>query len=1151
MKRMLINAIQPEELRVALVDDSKLYDLDIETRSRVQKKANIYKGRITRIEPSLDAAFIDFGAERHGFLPFKEIARTNFKEGLERRPKGSGRLTIKDAVEVGQEILIQVDKEERGNKGAALTNFISLAGRYLVLMPNNPRAGGISRRIEGDERSEIRDMLSSLNIPQGMGVIVRTAGVGRSTEELEWDLNYLLQLWQIITNVSQEKTAPCHIFSESNVIIRAIRDYFKPEEIEEILIDAPSAFEEAKQFVTQMMPEYLDRLKFYDDSSPLFDRFRIESQIETAFEHEVVLPSGGSIVIDPTEALVSIDINSARATSGSDIEETALTTNLEAVDEIARQLRLRDIGGLIVIDYIDMLQPKNKKAVEDATLAALKKDRARVQFGRISRFGLLEMSRQRLRPSLGETSAITCPRCKGRGLIRNIKSHSLSLYRRIQQEAIKDNTAVIRVVVPITTASYILNEKRRLLSEIEDSESVKVIVEPDSDMETPEYRLHRIVEDGEEYISSSELQQPEKSSRHYHKEKNKPADTTSAVSSPAIQSMPEPSTPPPLPQISTNQTGSGKPSFWQRVRFALLGVDANNNEASSTENSSTKSAGQKGPERRSQGGGQRRNNNRSSQDRNRNRRSAGNTHANNRQEGRGGRNRHNNEAEQNNRQHQQESNRGGRNNSRIRTNRDSTDNRTANRGNNRRSRPSRNEERNTRQQNTPQSEVTNKSFSGETPSSPTNVTANTVQEKPINSQVEAQPTTSVNEQQPTVTTPIASEVIDKVAPVVETKVVPVVEAKSANQEKSNEEPVNQASNSVAKPAVKEQASGLSADIQSMIKMSFSSDEVIIKNEETNTVQDTESAKPSSNTKARASNDPRLRRAKQHTKPLDTDSDNAISAESPSNNEVVEATSLSGSNAVASEASKGPKESDPVISKVSDRISQESEPVVSEVSNTSEPSASVGGEVNSSTQEESGSAVSEVSHTPEPSVSVGSEASSVLEKSDTVFSEVSSGPEESNSVVSDDSIRSEEKVPPHIANEDDSAVDASVTENDNNNTVKAEKKPVKGRSSAARNSRSSNRRSNNRYSRRNNVSKAGTEESKESSDNEHTVKESVSDPAPPPKRRRRNPKNRVIDSEVKKPTENSSSINTRSDNAKEISDMNNMQSSDQSSSADSN
>ncbi len=501
MKKMLINATQPEELRVALVDGQRLYDLDIENRTRLQKKSNIYKGKITRVEPSLEAAFVEFGADRHGFLPLKEIAREYFY----RKPPGDseGRLKIRDVVKEGTEIIVQVDKEERGNKGAALTTFISLAGRYMVLMPNNPKAGGISRRIDGDDRSELREALDALEIPDGMGVIIRTAGVGRSAEELQWDLNYLLQLWEAITTANAEVKAPELLFQESNVIIRAVRDYLR-EDVDQVLIDSADAFRQATDFVTQVMPQYKSRIRLYQDSVPLFNRFQIESQIETAFQREVRLPSGGSIVIDPTEALISIDINSARATRGGDIEETALQTNLEAADEIARQLRLRDMGGLVVIDFIDMLSARNQRAVENRVRDALEIDRARVQVGRISRFGLLEMSRQRLRPSLGETSAIVCPRCNGQGSIRDTKSLALSILRLLEEEAIKERSAEVRAIVPVDVAAYLLNEKRAALTEIEQVSKTRVLVIPNPNMETPHFEVNRLRDDevdGEHEVS--------------------------------------------------------------------------------------------------------------------------------------------------------------------------------------------------------------------------------------------------------------------------------------------------------------------------------------------------------------------------------------------------------------------------------------------------------------------------------------------------------------------------------------------------------------------------------------------------------------------------------------------------------------------------
>ncbi len=488
MKRMLINATQPEELRVALVDGQRLYDLDIESGAREQKKANIYRGKITRVEPSLEAAFVDFGAERHGFLPLKEISREYFIKDV------SGRPSIKEVLKEGQEVIVQVDKEERGNKGAALTTFISLAGRFLVLMPNNPRAGGISRRIEGDDRSQLKDAMGQLTVPDKMGLIVRTAGIGRSSEELQWDLDYLVQVWESITTEAGKRSAPFLIYRESNVIIRAMRDYLR-QDIGEVLIDSPEIHAEALAFIRQVMPSYQQKIKLYADEVPLFSRFQIESQIETAYQREVKLPSGGSIVIDHTEALVSIDINSARATRGSDIEETALQTNSEAADEIARQLRLRDIGGLVVIDFIDMGPARNQREVENRMRDALKLDRARVQIGRISRFGLMEMSRQRLRPSLGETSGVVCPRCNGQGTIRDVRSLSLSIMRLIEEEAMKERSAQIRAILPVSVATYLLNEKRSVLADIESRQGVRVVLLPSPDMDTPHYDVQRLRDD--------------------------------------------------------------------------------------------------------------------------------------------------------------------------------------------------------------------------------------------------------------------------------------------------------------------------------------------------------------------------------------------------------------------------------------------------------------------------------------------------------------------------------------------------------------------------------------------------------------------------------------------------------------------------------
>lgn len=488
MKRILINALQKEETRVAMVDGQQLYDLDIEVSSREQKKASIYKGTITRVEPSLEAAFVDYGAERHGFLPFKEISRSYFTDEAR---NASGRPDIRTAIKEGQQVIVQVDKEERGNKGAALTTFISLAGRYLVLMPNNPRAGGVSRRIEGDDRKEIRDAMNGLEIPQGMGLIVRTAGVGRATEELQWDMDYQVQVWSAIEKASAERNAPFLIYQESNVIIRALRDYFR-EDIGEILIDNPDVYKTAEDFIKQVMPNSQRKLKLYNDDIPLFNRYQIEGQIESAFQREVNLPSGGAIVIDHTEALISIDINSARATKGSDIEETATNTNLEAADEIARQLRLRDLGGLVVIDFIDMMANKNQRAVENRLRDALKMDRARVQIGRISRFGLLEMSRQRLRPSLGEATQNVCPQCNGYGTIRNIESLSLSLLRIAEEESLKEHTGRVIIQVPVEVSTYIFNEKRKVLIEIETRTGVEISFIANKSMVLPHYDVTRV-----------------------------------------------------------------------------------------------------------------------------------------------------------------------------------------------------------------------------------------------------------------------------------------------------------------------------------------------------------------------------------------------------------------------------------------------------------------------------------------------------------------------------------------------------------------------------------------------------------------------------------------------------------------------------------
>ena len=486
MKRMLINATQQEELRVAIVDGQSLYDIDIEQPAREQKKSNIYKGRITRLEPSLEAAFVEYGGDKHGFLPLKEVSPDYFAQGVD-----ANKATIRELLREGQEVVVQVDKEERGNKGAALTTFISLAGRYMVLMPNSPTAGGVSRRIEGDDRQALKAAMDQLNIPADMGIIIRTAGVGRDAEELQWDLDYLLQVWRAITDAALAKPASFLIYQESRLIIRALRDYLRAD-VGEILIDTEEMYEEARQFIEQVMPQTLRKLKLYQDSTPLFNRYQIETQIENAFERQVRLPSGGSIVVDQTEALTAIDVNSARSTKGGDIEETAYHTNLEASDEVARQLRLRDLGGLVVIDFIDMESNKHQRDVENRLQQALRHDRARVQIGRISRFGLLEMSRQRLRPSLGESTQVVCPRCAGHGRMRSVESLSLSILRLTEEQAMKDSTGQVLVQTPPEIANYLLNEKRRALIEIEQRHHTPVVVVADEQLETPQFNVVRL-----------------------------------------------------------------------------------------------------------------------------------------------------------------------------------------------------------------------------------------------------------------------------------------------------------------------------------------------------------------------------------------------------------------------------------------------------------------------------------------------------------------------------------------------------------------------------------------------------------------------------------------------------------------------------------
>ncbi|GAB1044209.1 MAG: ribonuclease E [Shewanella algae] len=568
MKRMLINATQSEELRVALVDGQQLYDLDIESPGHEQKKANIYKGKITRVEPSLEAAFVDYGAERHGFLPLKEIAREYFPKGY----SFQGRPSIKEVVSEGQEVIVQIDKEERGNKGAALTTFISLAGSYLVLMPNNPRAGGISRRIEGDERTELKEAMENLEVPNGMGLIVRTAGVGKAAADLQWDLKVLLHHWTAIQEAAESRPAPFLIHQESNVIVRAIRDYLR-RDVGEILIDHPQIYADAKQHISLVRPDFVDRVKPYSSEVPLFTHYQIESQIESAFQREVRLPSGGSIVIDPTEALTSIDINSARATKGGDIEETALNTNLEAADEIARQLRLRDLGGLVVIDFIDMTPVRHQREVENRLRDAVHHDRARVQLGRISRFGLMEMSRQRLRPSLEESAAHICPRCNGQGTIRGTESLALSILRLMEEEAIKENTSQIEAIVPVDVAAYLLNEKRKAIRITEQRHEVEVYVIPDPHMMTPNYRVVRHRKDDQiSEVSYQRVEEPE--NKLYEPRKLEraaaPKPALSGFATPLKQETAEaPQTAKPAAKTAT--TEAAKPGIISRF-FAALGA---------------------------------------------------------------------------------------------------------------------------------------------------------------------------------------------------------------------------------------------------------------------------------------------------------------------------------------------------------------------------------------------------------------------------------------------------------------------------------------------------------------------------------------------------------------------------------------------------
>ena len=561
MKRMLFNATQAEELRVAIVDGQKLIDIDIETAGREQRKSNIYKGVITRIEPSLEACFVNYGEERHGFLPFKEVARSYFREGVNPRDA-----TIKEALREGQEIIVQVEKEERGNKGAALTTFVSLAGRYLVLMPNNPRGGGVSRRIEGEDRQELREALDLIDIPDGMSIIARTAAIGRSAEELQWDLNYLLQLWQAIDSASRENDAPVLIYLESSLVVRAIRDYFQPD-IGEILIDTDDICEQAQSFMSVVMPDMVNRVKRYRDDVPLFSRFQIEHQIETAYSRTVPLPSGGAIVIDHTEALVAIDVNSARSTRGSDIEETAFRTNMEAAEEAARQLRLRDLGGLIVIDFIDMESGKNQREVENRLKDALHVDRARVQMGKISRFGLMELSRQRLRPALSEGSHTTCPRCNGTGVIRDTDSSSLHILRIIQEEAMKENTAAVHCQVPIDVAAYLLNEKRNEVAKIEARHNVEVVMIPNRHIETPHYKVERLRHDDQRLESakpSYQLAEVPEETGYQPREEREAKPKQEAVVKGILPDAPPPPAPTPAPVQAPVAAAEG-PGLIQRI----------------------------------------------------------------------------------------------------------------------------------------------------------------------------------------------------------------------------------------------------------------------------------------------------------------------------------------------------------------------------------------------------------------------------------------------------------------------------------------------------------------------------------------------------------------------------------------------------------
>ncbi|WP_304423071.1 Rne/Rng family ribonuclease, partial [Turicimonas muris] len=595
MKRMLFNATHPEELRVCIVDSQQLIDMDLESSAREQRKSNIYKGIITRVEPSLEACFVDYGEERHGFLPFKEISKAYFNEGVDYRTA-----TIKEAVSEGMELIVQVEKEERGNKGAALTTFISLAGRYLVLMPNNPRGGGVSRRIEGEEREELKENLSKLQYPKGMSLIARTAGIGRSVEELQWDLDYLLKLWEAIDDAAKPQyddgkgnivdtatingrplkrvnPAPFLIVEESNLVIRAIRDYFQPE-ISEILIDTDEIYEQARQFMSHVMPDMVDRVKRYHDDIPLFTRFLVEKQIETAYSRTVPLPSGGAIVIDHTEALVAIDVNSAKSTRGADIEETAFKTNMEAAEEVARQMRLRDLGGLIVIDFIDMENPNNQRELEQKMKEELKNDRARVQAAKISRFGLMEISRQRLRPTLYEGSHITCPRCNGVGVIRDTESSAIQVLRILQEEALKDGTAAMQAQVPVDVGTFLLNEKRNDIAKIESRHKIKIFLIPNKNLETPHYQIERIRPDDErldsvlpsyERVESFEAETNEPYSRAPQQHtSDRPKQVPVIKGLPAREEAPKH-----VDSKSKAQPKENKQSFWQKLISFFTGSE--------------------------------------------------------------------------------------------------------------------------------------------------------------------------------------------------------------------------------------------------------------------------------------------------------------------------------------------------------------------------------------------------------------------------------------------------------------------------------------------------------------------------------------------------------------------------------------------------